>query len=51
VFLESVLTWQFGDELLLDHGFEEMVAGVQEAPKAHAQTDVRLSQLLRELAA
>jgi hypothetical protein len=50
VFLESVLTWQFGDELLLDRGFEEMVAGVQEALKAHAQTDARVSQLLRELA-
>jgi len=50
VFLESVLTWQFGDELLLDRGFEEIVAGVQEALQAHSQTDARLDQLLRELA-
>jgi hypothetical protein len=49
VFLESVLTWHFGDELLLDRGFEELVTGVQEALQAHAYTDARLNQLLLEL--
>jgi hypothetical protein len=51
VFLESVLAWQFGDALLLDRGFDEMVAGVQEALAAHAKIDARLDQLLRDLLA
>jgi hypothetical protein len=50
VFLESVLVWQFGDALLLDRGFDEMVAGVQAALEAHAKIDARLDQLLRDLA-
>lgn len=51
VFLESVLTWHFGDELLLDRGFEELVRGVEEALQAHQYTDARLNQLLLELTA
>lgn len=50
VFLESVLSWQFGDELLLDRGFEDMISGVQEALQAHPRLEQRLAQLLRELA-
>lgn len=50
VFLESVLSWQFGDELLLDRGFEEMIAGVQEALQAHPRLEQRLAQLLSDLA-
>jgi hypothetical protein len=50
IFLESVLAWQFGDELLLDRGFEEIVSGVQEALRAHPGVDARLVQLLGELA-
>lgn len=50
VFLESVLSWQFGDELLLDRGFEEMIAGVQEALHAHPRLEQRLARLLSELA-
>jgi hypothetical protein len=49
VFLESVLAWHFGDELLLDRRFDEMVVGVQEALEAHAKTDASLDRLLREL--
>jgi hypothetical protein len=51
VFLESVLAWQFGDALLLDRGFEEIVAGVQEALRAHPQVDARLARLLLDLSA
>jgi hypothetical protein len=47
IFLESVLAWQFGNELLLDRGFEDIVAGV----RANAQVDARLGQLLRDLTA
>lgn len=50
VFLESVLSWQFGDELLLDRGFEEMIAGVQEALQEHPRLEQRLTQLLSDLA-
>lgn len=49
VFLESVLAWQFGNELLLDRGFEEIVAGVQEALSANPQIDHRLMKLLSDL--
>lgn len=49
VFLESVLAWQFGDELMLERGFAEIVAGVQEALRAHPQMDARLGELLRDL--
>ena len=49
VFLESVLSWQFGNDLLLDRGFEEIVSGVQEALRAHPRIDARLARLLREL--
>lgn len=50
VFLESVLSWQFGDELLLDRGFEEMISGVQEALQAHPRLEQKLAQLLHDLA-
>jgi hypothetical protein len=49
VFLESVLAWQFGNELMLDRGFAEIVAGVQEALRAHPRADARLGELLRDL--
>jgi len=49
LFLESVLVWQFGDDLLLDRGFEEIVAGVQEELQAHPEIDARFGQLLRDL--
>jgi len=50
IFLESVLSWQFGNELLLDRGFEEVVSGVQEAISADPHVDARLARLLRDLA-
>jgi hypothetical protein len=51
IFLESVLAWQFGAELLLERGFAEIVAGVQDALRANPQADARLGQLLQELTA
>lgn len=50
IFLESVLVWQFGDDLLLDRGFAEIVSGVQEALQAHPEMDARFVQLLQDLA-
>jgi hypothetical protein len=49
-FLESVLVWQFGKELLLEPGFAETVAGVQEVLRVDPELESRLSQLLSELA-
>jgi|SRR5581483_5371884 len=49
IFLESVLAWQFGDELMVDRGFADIVSGVQEALSAHPQMDSRLAEILREL--
>jgi hypothetical protein len=51
IFLESVLAWQFGNELLLDRGFEDIVTGVQEALRANPAVDARLGRLLRDLTA
>lgn len=49
IFLESVLAWQFGNDLMVDRGFAEIVSGVQEALRAHPDVDARLGQLLRDL--
>ena len=49
IFLESVLAWQFGGELLLERGFADIVSGVQEALRAHPQMDATLGELLRDL--
>jgi hypothetical protein len=51
IFLESVLAWQFGNQLLLDRGFEDIIAGVQEALRANPKVEARLGELLRELSA
>lgn len=50
-FLESVLAWQFGKELLLEPGFEDAVAGVHEALRAQPEVENQFRQLLLELAA
>lgn len=49
-FLECVLTWQFGKELLLEPGFADTVAGVEEALRANPQMEDRFGQLLQQLA-
>jgi hypothetical protein len=49
IFLESVLAWQFGSELMVERGFADVVSGVQEVLRAHPQMDARLGELLREL--
>jgi hypothetical protein len=49
LFIESVLTWEFGDALLLDKRFEEMLDRVQEglaaAPEVIQQFDRFLASL------
>jgi len=48
-FLESVLAWQFGGELLLDKGFEDLLAGVQESLNAHPQLQAQCLSVLATL--
>jgi hypothetical protein len=48
-FLESVLVWQFGAELMLDHGFEDMIAGVQESLSAHPELQAQCQDMLATL--
>ena len=50
-FLESVLAWQFGKELLLEPGLEDAVAGVSEALRAQPDVESQFRRLLLELAA
>jgi hypothetical protein len=49
-FVESVLAWQFGKELLLEPGFEDTVRGVQEAMRASPDFEARFARMLNELA-
>jgi hypothetical protein len=52
LFIESVLTWEFGDTLLLDKRFEEMLDRVQQGlasvPAATQQFDAFLASLERD---
>jgi hypothetical protein len=52
VFIEAVLTWEFGDTLLLDQRFEEMMDRVQEglaaAPNVTQQFDAFFRSLERD---
>ena len=48
-FLESVLAWQFGAELMLDQGFEDMVAGVQEGLRARPELQAQCLAVLDTL--
>jgi hypothetical protein len=48
-FLESVLAWQFGAELMLDQGFEDMVTGVQEGLSARPELQAQCLAVLDTL--
>jgi hypothetical protein len=51
VFLESVLAWELGDNLLLDSRFEEMMASIDEAIAADPVTERSFRDLLAGLTA
>ena len=52
LFIESVLVWEFGDALLLDPRFEEMLTRLQEGlgsvPNAQQQFDKLLASIERD---
>lgn len=49
IFLESVLAWEFGDQLLLDNQFSRLIDGIQEAFESDPEIDRELSDLLTDL--
>lgn len=49
VFFESVLAWEFGDQLLLDNQFSRLIDGIQEAFEADPEIDHELHELLVDL--
>ncbi len=51
VFLESVLAWEFGDELREDPGFHELVREVRDSMTQDPQINAKLKALVRELSA
>lgn len=49
-FLESVLVWEFGDRLLLDAGFEDMLTDIQQSFSLDPDAARQLDELLEEMA-
>lgn len=49
IFFESVLTWEFGDELLLDNQFARMIDNIQETVEADPEMDRQFDELLSSL--
>lgn len=48
-FLESILAWEFGDDLLLDTQFTRLIDGIQSAFESDPEVNKELSSLLSEL--
>lgn len=51
IFLESVLTWEFGDALLLDKHFDELLDNIEKSFESSPEMDAQFSQLVEELSA
>ncbi|HJX10078.1 MAG TPA: hypothetical protein VJ733_06205 [Candidatus Binatia bacterium] len=49
IFFESVLAWEFGDQLLLDSQFNRLLDGIQDAFESDPETHRELNALLTEL--
>jgi len=50
LFLESVLAWEFGNELLLDRRLEDMLDGIQQTISTSPELDARFDELLDDIA-
>jgi hypothetical protein len=46
VFLESVLAWEFGESLLLDRNFDEMLGEIQKSLASQPDVEKQLADLL-----
>lgn len=46
IFIESVLAWEFGEQLLSDRGLDELVEQVQAAMSGSPEIELQLSELL-----
>ena len=51
VFLETVLAWEFGDALMLDRSFDDLVSQVQQAISSQPELDGQLAELLTNMPA
>ena len=51
VFLETVLAWEFGDALMLDRSFDDLVSQVQQAISSQPELDEQLAELLTNMPA
>ena len=51
IFLESVLAWEFGEALLLDKNFDELLDRIEKSFAASPEMDAQFSQLVEELSA
>jgi hypothetical protein len=51
IFLESVLTWEFGEALLLDKDFDELLDKIEKTFESSPEMDAQFSQLVEELSA
>lgn len=49
IFFESVIAWEFGDQLLLDSEFSRMIDNIEETVQADPEMDQQFNELLASL--
>ena len=49
IFLESVLAWEFGDELLLDSRLDRLIDNIQQTFESDPEIDAQLSDVIASL--
>jgi len=49
VFVESVVAWEFGDQLLLDNRFEDLVDQIEETFEMDTELDKKFHDLITDL--
>lgn len=51
LFLESVVTWEFGGDIVRDQNFDDMLNSIQDAIDSNAETKVMFDRVIGELSA